>query len=75
MEKANNSNATATNLPPKSPRIPCENALAVNSAELTKDLPSIMTYSLILPLLTFIIPENNSASVDEITTSSAIDLE
>ena len=43
VENANNNNAMATNLPPYCPRIPWEKALAVSSAELTSDLPLIVT--------------------------------
>ena len=56
VEKAKSNKAIATNFPPNWPRIPCENALAVNSAELTKDLPLKIKDSTIFPLITFIYP-------------------
>ena len=46
----------ATNFPPKDPNKPWENAFAVNSAELTKDLPSNLTDSETFPLRTLSSP-------------------
>ena len=76
VENANNNNAIATNLPPYWPSIPCENAFAVNTAELTSDLPFIVTCSDIFPFLTSSFPENKPSSIElEILISSAIDLD
>ena len=77
IENANNNKAIATSFPPYCPRIPCEKAFAVNSAELTNDLPLIVISSiLIFPLNTFIVPEYKSDELlSVITISSAIDLE
>ena len=74
VEKANNNNAIATNLPPYWPKIPWENALAVSSAELTNDFPLKVDCSLTFPSLTFNTPVNKVPS-DEMLISSAIDLE
>ena len=65
----------ATNLPPYWPRIPCENAFAVSSAELTNDLPSIITCSFTLPPMIFNFPEYRLELSLRTLISSAIDLE
>ena len=74
VENANRSNATATNFPPYSPKVPWEKAFAVNSAELTSDLPSTVTLSFILPFSTFKDPVYGLLP-SLIIISSAIDLE
>ena len=62
VEKANSNKAIATSFPPHSPIIPCENAFAVNSAELTRDFPLNTTCSANFPFTTLTEPEYNSPS-------------